>query len=335
MIMKKFQSFDDVEKYLKTEEVYYEDKKNIILKNIRRSSTSNQRFIYNKIVFVTILLLISVTMVAFTFGYIPEHKDFVKEHNGDIKATLTDGNGNIVIQLGVMSDRDNYDKCMLKSQQREVVAEEFENITKLLKDKIPNDKVALFIPVKGLKSFVYFDILNSMEFHYTIKSIKNKIPINSPFPKYISKEYTFDQACIFYSYENFYKPYQKEMTYREYLEKLFTEAKLLDKDYYYKEYERFSKFDNFNLRYKGSIKNKFNEYPQLDIFIKKGKMTSIIDSEISYSKTEIIEHNGKKYLKEDNCYYTYCYIDDQLWIIKIVSSLTEDEIFKIMESIEN
>ena len=72
----------------------------------------------------------------------------------------------------------------------------------------------------------------------------------------------------------------------------------------------------------------------LHLSFKKGKTTVLQDSGTSELPTEIIEYNGRKYLKDDMAYYTYVYIDDELWTIEIGTGQNIDEISKIIDSIE-
>ncbi|WP_425449205.1 DUF4367 domain-containing protein [Dethiothermospora halolimnae] len=178
-----------------------------------------------------------------------------------------------------------------------------------------------------------FDVLNSDEYYHNFEDIKNSVLSNSPLPKYIPKNYTFEKGYIFYDHENFYKQYEDEMTYREYRQQLFKKAKGLNKDYYYKEYKRLDSFKMYNLTYKASEKNEFGYYPSIYIRCKKGKTTVIEDGNREMNP-KIISHNGKKYLKRLGAYYTYYYIDDELWTVEFMLGLPEDEAFKIMESID-
>lgn len=348
--MKKFQSFDDIENYLKNERLPYTDNKDKILDKIN-NNIKYKKFTYKKVVLICAIALISITTVAFAFGFIPEHDEFVKAHNGKINYTLTDDNGDIVIQLGEVDDVENDSKRQDEMIQREKVAKEFEDISNELENKLSNDKMALFIPVKGIDSFIEYDLLNYdisnwIETYYTIEDIKNYIPKHSPLPKYIPKGFTFNKSDLVYFYED-----ANEINSREFLNKLFEEAKASGKDYYYKEYKRSSQSHSFYVEYKQTNSDKDTKIhfePRLNMRFKKGKTTRI--SEFSSGvekKAKTIEHNGKKYLvesytrddgtrMEDYRYYTYVYINDELWTIEISKSKTiaVDEIFKIVESME-
>lgn len=349
--MKKFQSFDDIENYLKNERLPYTDNKDKILDKIN-NNIKYKKFTYKKVVLICAIALILITAAAFTFGYIPEHEEFVKAHNGKINYTLTDDNGDIVIQLGVMDDVENNSKRQDEMIQREKVAKEFEDISNELENKLSNDKMAVFIPVKGIDSFIEHDLLNYdisnwIETYYTIEDIKNYIPKHSPLPKYIPKGFTFNKSDLVYLYEN-----ANEINSREFLNKLFKEAKASGKDYYYKEYKRSSESHSIYLEYKQTNSDKdtkTNSEPSLNITFRKGKTTHIHDFGSGVGmKVKTIEHNGKKYLVkhstydyggrmgDDYEYYTYVYINDELWTIEISKpkTIAVDEIFKIVESME-
>ncbi|MTI71722.1 MAG: hypothetical protein FH751_15855 [Firmicutes bacterium] len=328
--MKKFQSYKEIEDFLKEEEIPFRDNKKEILTSIE---SNNKRYKTKKIALVCSILLILITSLAFTYGYIREHEEFVKAHKGEIKGKLIDNKGNIVVQVGVM-DNEDYDKRKNESKKRYKVSQKFENISKSLERKLPDDKIALFIPVKDLDKLTDFDILNNTEKDYTIKDIKDTVTIDNPIPKAIPEGFKFNRSFVNYKYENFYKPYEKEMTYKQYLNKLFKEAKKEGKDYYYKEYKRFSELSSFWIEYTNN-----KEYIQrLFLQFKKGKTTLLHDNRYPNDfKTKIIKHNGKKYLTDFKSYYTYVYIDDELWTIRIdkPDELNINEMFKIIESIES
>lgn len=332
--MKKFQSFEDVNNYLHTEEIPYTDNKQEILKSIEVKA-GNHRIGYKKVSFVCTVIFILIMTVAFTFGYIKEHECFVKAHNGIIKDKLIDNNGNIVVQVGIM-DPENYAERRHESEQRDIVSDKFADLSKSLEDKLPDDKVAVFIPVKDLESFIDLKILNSYENYYTIEDMKKNIPSSNPLPKYIPKGFDFSKALVFYDYEDFHAPYEDKMTYKEFLEKQFNEAKTEGKGYYYKEYGRFNEIYRYILEYKTNNfqESKLDSTQILHLSFKKGKTTVLQDSGTSELPTEIIEYNGRKYLKDDMAYYTYVYIDDELWTIEIGTGQNIDEISKIIDSIE-
>lgn len=332
--MKKSQCFSDIESCLKNEEVPYKDNKEEILRSIKSDKMYNG-FRYRKLALVSIVLLVVVITAAFTFDYIREHEAFVKEHNGNIEATLSDDEGNIVIQLGAMSDIENYEVRLNESNARDRVSKEFESISKPLEDKLPGDKIALFIPVKGLETMIDFDILNTIENYQNFEDMKKNISADSPLPAYIPESFTFSKASVYLEYDNFYEPYSNEMTYKEYLMKLFEETKVLGKDYFYKEYDRSNETLAYWIFYTADSKDEFNSYPQLSIEFKKGKMTSLADNGVSSFETETIDNNGRKYLKYDNTYYTYTYVNGELWTIEICKprNLEVEDMYKIIESI--
>lgn len=335
--MKKFQSFNDIENYLKREEIPYKDNKAEILKKMEFNNS--KRLSIKRIALVYAVLLVLITGVAFAIGYIPEHKKFVDAHGGKIMDTLTDNNGEVIIQLGTIEYTNDSIERSIEEVKRQKVAKEFEDISESLDKQIPDDKVALFIPVKGLDRFIDLKILNSHDEYYTMEVTKDILPQDSPLPKYIPEGFTFEKADVFYNYENFYKPYEKEMTFKEYLSKLFDEAKTLGKDYYFKEYKRLDASANYFLDYTGVKKDGDNFESHLYLGIKKGKWTSLSSNYVS-SDNEIIEYNGRKYLKVDEfSYYTYIYLDDELWTISINLSrpniLDIEELFKIIESMES
>lgn len=334
--MKKFQSFNDIENYLKREEIPYKDNKAEILKKVKLN-TSNKRLSIKRIALASAVLLFFITGVVFAidyFGYIPEHKKFVDAHGGKILDTLTDNSGEVIIQLGTFERTDDYYNRSIEDAKRQKVAREFKDISEALGNQLHDDKVGLFIPVKGLDKIMDFKILNSREEYYTMEITRDILPQGSPLPKYIPEGFTFEKAYIFYNYENFYKPYEKEMTYMEYIGKLFDEAKALGKDYYFEEYRRFEASARYFLNYTG---DRDNIESKLHLDIKKGKWSSLSSSYIS-SDNKIIEYNGRKYLEDDKfTYYTYIYIDEELWTIHVTkpSSLDIVEMFKIIESMES
>lgn len=326
-MMKKFQSFEDIINYLNTEEIPFIDNKQDILKRL------NTKFVTPKVAYRKLCIICAVSFaliisVACTLDYIKEHEEFVKAHAGETKGKLVDDRGNIVIQVGVVGEVEKYESRMHESEQREIVSKKFDYIKKYLKDNLPDDKVAIFIPVKGLETFIDFSILNWCEYYYTIEDMKNNISYYEPLPRYIPDGFAFSESCIYYEYENYYKPYEEDITYKEFLVKLFEEAKKDQKDYYYKEYNRLNGVTGYSLEYESN-----SEKQKIYLDFKKGKTTILHDSGTDELTTEIIRHNGRKYLKDEISYYTYFYIGDDLWTIKITTDLEEDEILRIMESV--
>lgn len=336
--MKKFQSFEGIANYLHTEEVPFKDNKDKILRNINAKNTSPITS-YKKLSLVFAALLILITSVAFAYGYIKEHEKFVEAHDGVIQAKLTDDKGNIVVQIGAMKSK-NYAERKKESEQRRIVSDRFLVTSRTLENQLPNDKIALFIPVKGLESITDFQVLNWIENYFTIEETRENISSNSPLPKYIPEGFVFSKSLLLYGYEDFYKPYEDKMIYKEFLTILFEEAKREGKDYYYKEYARFNEVNEYRLEYDsvGGTDNA-QRFPQgLTVNFKKGPTTVLYDGATDKMITEVIEHNEKKYLRERNTYYTYIYIDDELWTIEIrvqvIIKLGIEEISKIIESIE-
>lgn len=341
--MKKFQSFNDIENYMKTENVPYTCNKKEILKNLNDKVSNRKHFMYRKTILVCgiLLLFISITSVAIaaiTLGFIPGHEEYVKSHKGKIISTLSDENGECVFQAGVIDDLDNYNERVIESRKRDEVQKEFEDVSKSLEDKLSDDKVALFIPVRGLDSFIDIQILNMDETYYSIKDMEKNGSVYFPVPKSIPQGFKFSSSNVWYGYEDFYEPYSKELTYKEFLEKLFNEAKDQGKDYYYKEYKRYNTCGFFMLEYRGTAFDNENIETErsIQLIIRKGKNTIISDNNTGTLDMDMIEHNGRKYLVEDNIYYTYFYIDDELWSIEICapSTIARKEIFKIVESMK-
>jgi hypothetical protein len=329
--MRKFQSFDSIKNYLKTEIVPYEDKKYDILRNVI-TSKGKQRITFKKLSFVSVVSLVLVVSVAFSFG--SDFSDLIKSMNGVVKGILSNNKGEVVYQLGIRTDSESFEQRQAQREYRDKVKNDFMDLSKSLESKLPDDKVALFIPVKGLESFIYSEILNLKEYFYTIKDIRNSLPKDSPFPIYIPEEYTFEKSFAFYNFEPFYLPALKEMTYDEYLEQLFEEAKASGEDYYYKEYNRLNSIDEFHIWYRSTTENGFKGNDSLSIRFSKGASVSVIDSKKD-REVKTIEHNGREYLVYDDAIYTtYLYIDDQLWNVEIVSNLDKSEIFKIIDGIE-
>lgn len=332
--MKKFQSYDDVEKFLMSEKIPYKDNKEKILEELK--TKPNIKFhVSRKALLICAIFAILTFTVAFTFGYITEqeHVDFVKAHNGEILSTLTDENGDVVVQIGVM-DNSNFEERKLEEYERMAVAKRFENISQPLEDNLPDDKVALFIPVSGLDSIKDFDVLNDYEIYYTIEDIKNNIKGSIPLPEYTPDGFTFSDSLVFYQYEDYYKQYEDESTHKEFLSQLFEQAKTVGEEYYYKEYTRYKDSESYWLNYS------FNENSDISkkftVMIGKGKMSSLMDNGDREVQIETIEHNGREYLYYDNEYATYVYLNGELWTIRIVKpkELETDDVFKIIESIK-
>jgi hypothetical protein len=325
--MKEFQSFEDVINHLTTEEIPFTDCKQDILRRLDAKKLSKKNT-YRKLCTICAVSFTLIISSAFTLGYIKEHAEFVKAHAGEIRGKLIDDRGNIVIQAGVVGEAEKYENRMLESNQRRISAEKFEYIKKNLEDKLPDDKVAVFIPVKGLETFTYFSILNWCEYYYTIEDVRNSITHYGPLPGYIPDGFALIESGVYYEYENYYEPYEEKMTYKEFLMKLFEKAKKDQKDYYYKEYNRLNKVRGYSLEYKGD-----DEAQRIYLYFKKGKTTILHDSGTDELMTEIIERKGRKYLKDESSYYTYFYIGDDLWTVRITAGIEEDRIFRIMESI--
>lgn len=332
--MKKLQSFEDVSNYLHKEEVPFKDNKEKILRSINAKAT-NPIASYKKLSLVFAASLILISSVAFAYGHIAELERFIKTHDGAVQEKLTDDKGNIVVQIGVMNP-ENYEERRNESIQRDSVLNRFKYIYEDLEDKISKDKIALFIPVKNLATFTGHQILNWYDHYYTMEDTKKNIPDNSPIPAYVPKGFIFDKSLVRYKYEEFYEPYKEEMTYREFLIKLFEETKKEGKDYYYKEFARLDEVLCYRLEY-SNTSNEVNEdkvVPWLSLEFTKGESAVLSDNGTSKVVTEIIEHNGREYLKEESFYYTYTYIDEELWTICVNTGLSIDEISKIIESIE-
>lgn len=332
--MKKFQSFEDVANYLSTEEVPFTDNKDEIIRNIDVKIAS-PRTSYRKLTLVFTVFLILITSVVFAYDNMKKIKWFFESHDAIIQGELTDDKGNIVVQLGAM-DPKNSEERKKDSRQRQSVSNRFRTVVRSLEDKLPDNKIALFIPVKNLESFTCHEILNFTEYYYTIEDTKNYIPDNSPIPKYVPEIFMFSRSEVNYNYEDFYEPYREVMTYKEYLEKLFKKAKEEEQDYYYEEFTRFDEVFRYKLEYI-NISDEVNEknvIPWLDIIFFKGITATISDNGKGEIATEIIRYNSREYLKNENFYYTYIYIGDQLWTICVNTGLDIDEISKIIESIE-
>ena len=326
-MMKEFQSFEDVINRLTIEEIPFTDCKQDILKRLNAKVLS-KRNTYRKLCIICAVSFTLIISAAFTLGYIKEHAEFVKAHAGEIKGKLIDDKGNIVIQTGVVGKAGKYEDHMLSSDKKRISAEKFDYIKKSLEDKLSNDKVAIFIPVKGLEAFADFSILNWCEYYYTIEDMRNYISHYGPLPEYIPDGFELIESGVYYEYENYYKPYEEKMTHKEFLMKQFEEAKKNQKDYYYKEYNRLNEIRGYSLEYES-----IGEAQRIYLYFKKGKTTILHDSGTDELTTEIIEHNGRKYLKDEFSYYTYFYNGDDLWTIRITAGVEEDRIFRIMESI--
>ena len=326
-MMKEFQSFEDVINYLATEEIPFTDCKQDIMKRLNAGILSKKNT-YRKLCIICAISFTLIISAAFTLGYIKEHAEFVKAHAGEIRGKLVDDRGNIVIQAGVASEAEEYESRMLEQEQRKISVEKFDYIKKNLEDKLPDDKIAIFIPVKGLESFTDFSILNWCEYYYTIEDARDNISHYGPLPGYIPDGFAFIESGVYYEYENYYEPYEEKMTYNEFLMKLFEKTKKDQKDYYYKEYNRLNEVRGYSLEYKGN-----DEAQRIYLYFKKGKTTVLHDSGTEKLVPETIEHNGRKYLKDEFSYYSYFYIGDDLWTVRITAGIEEDEIFRIMESI--
>lgn len=337
--MKKFQSFEDVSNYLNIEEVPFTDNKDEIIRSID-IKTASPRTSYRKLTLVFTVILILITSVAFAYdriyGYIKKHEVFIESHDGVIKEVLTDDESNIVVQVGTMS-REQSEKLNVESQQRPSQSKEFKDIYEELEKGLPEDKIALFIPVKNLKSFSDFEILNDRRRHNTFEEIKENLPSGSPIPKYIPEGLEFIKAEVFYKYE-----YLFGSDYN-YLNILFEEAKNEGKDYYYKEFTNLNRLRRYNIDYRGNISlaDEKKHVPSIHMIFKKGETTNLIVTDPDEVLTEIIEYKEKIFLKEylrkedSYCtYYTYIYIDDELWTITIYTGLGIEEIAKIIEGIE-
>lgn len=334
-MMKKFQSFKEVSNYLSTEEVPFTDNKDEIIRNID-IKTASSRTTYRKLTLVFTVILILITSVAFAYdriyGYMKKHEIFVESHDGEIKEILTDDEGNIVVQIGTMS-REQHEKFEKESQQRPLKSKEFKRVYEELEKKILKDKIALFIPVKNLESFSDFEVLNDRHSYDTFEAVIENLPSNSPIPKYIPEGLEFIKAEAFYRYDYLFS------TDDNYLNGLFEEAKNERQDYYYKEYTNLNKLGWYYLDFRGiiSLADEKKHLPSIHMALKKGETTDLIVKNPDELVTEIIEYNGKKYLKEGDLYYTYytyVYIDNELWTITIRTGLSIDEISKIIEGIE-
>ena len=326
-MMKKFQSFEDVINHLIIEEAPFTDCKQDILKRLNYKILSKENT-YRKLCIICAVSFTLIISAAFTLGYIKEHAEFIKAHAGGIRDKLIDDRGNIVIQVGVVGEAVKYENRMLELEQRRISSEKFNNIKKNLEDKLPDDMVAIFIPVKGLEAFADFSILNWCEYYYSIEEMRNSLSYYVPLPGYIPDGFALVESGVYYEYENYYKPYEEKMTYKEFLMKLFEEAKKDQKDYYYKEYNRLNEVKGYSLEYKSN-----DEAQRIYLYFKKGKTTILHDSGTDELMTEIIEHNGRSYLKDEFSYYTYFYIEDDLWTVRITAGIEEDRIFRIMESV--
>ncbi|WP_425449206.1 hypothetical protein [Dethiothermospora halolimnae] len=119
--MKRFQSFKGIEDYLKEENIPYEDNKDKILRNMKVAKDKKE-VKHSRLPLVGMFALALIIMVAFKLGRIPEHEEYVKNHRGNIRATLSDDMGNIVIQLGVM-DRSDYEERRLQERKYQMILE--------------------------------------------------------------------------------------------------------------------------------------------------------------------------------------------------------------------
>lgn len=331
--MKKLRSFNDVENYLKIENVPYKDNKDEIQKKLNNMSNKKCSMSRRMVVAcATLVVFVSITSIAIgiTLGFIPEHDSFVASHKGKILNTIYDDE-NCVFQIGIVDDLENYNKRHEQSKLRDEVAKSFEDISIKLEKKLPNDKVALFIPVEGLDSFIDYQVLNDAENYNAIEDIQSNMSNNLLLPKYIPEGFDFSSSEVFYYFEDFYKPYEKEFTFIEYLNKLFDETKSQGKNYYYKEGKRTNTCRSFMIDYE----SKEAETP-LQLVVKRGKTTIISDVNKDSLYIKDIEYNGTKYLVEDNIYYTYLNVNDELWNIEILapSSVDNEEVFKIVESMK-
>ncbi len=337
--MKKFQSFEDVANYLSLEEVPFTDRKNEIMKNIDARATG-LRTSHRKLTLVFTAILILITSVAFAYdriyGYIKRHEIFVEAHDGKINEVLTDDRGNIVVQVGTMS-RERHEELENEHMQRPTQSNEFKTIYEELEKELPEDKLALFIPVKDLESFSDFVILNNYRRYDTFEEFKEKLPSGSPIPNYIPEGFEFIKSDVTYSHE-----YIFELDYN-YLKTLFEEAKSEGKDYYYKEFTNLNRLGSYSIDYRGNISlaDEKMYVPSIHMIIKKGETTNLYVKDPDEVFTEVIEYKGRSFLrehikKEDSycTYYTYMYIDDELWTISISTGLSVEEVAKIVESIE-
>lgn len=317
--MKKFQSFNDIEDYLSKEEVPYKDNKEEILRKIE-CSTVKPGFKYKKLAFVSLVLLALVITVAFTYGYIREHESFVKAHDANIIATLADNNGNIVVQLGIMDEDEKGKNSFEETTPRLSTSQEFEDVVQDLEDNLPNDKIGVFVPVKGRKYLYYFDVLNYDDKYDNLEDLKKNISDDSPIPKYIPKRFRFEEASVVYNIND---------SLSIDLNKLFEEAKASGMDYIYREFERSNEVESYSIKYRST-----SGFYGMSVYFKKGKTTLIAETSKLY--TETIEYNGRKCLKSGDSYYTYIYIDDELWTIEFMKPniVVIEEIFKMIESID-
>lgn len=337
-VMKKLHSFSDLETGLKQEKIPYEDHKKDILENLN-TTKNNATYLTRKVLVIcaSLLLFISLTSAAIAtkgFGLIPENQAFIEAHNGEIITSLYDTSGNCVYEIGIIQNEniEEHGNDMLK---RHNLDNDFENISKSLEAELPNDKVALLIPVKNLDSFINLNILNSTETYKSIEDMQ-KEGINVPTPAYLPEGFTFTEIMVNYQYED-----PKELTDIQTINQFFNETKAEGKDYYYKEYDRYTSFGHIYLTYTNKVGK------ELFLRFRKGKGCSLSDPVTihqSSDTTQFIEkeipiqksvYNGREYAVEDNnTYHSYFYTSDQLWSILILSSsyIEAEEIMKMVES---
>lgn len=138
--------------------------------------------------------------------------------------------------------------------------------------------------------------------YYTLDEVKEHIPDNSPLPGYIPGGYGFNYSVI--------NPNTSQPAY----------------------------WLNYLNRNISNNEQKVIVITSLQLHITKGQLSVSVNKELPEMDTVIIEHNGKEYIKQidgdNNLYYTYLYIDDELWTITIATSLSDDEVFKIVEELE-
>lgn len=138
--------------------------------------------------------------------------------------------------------------------------------------------------------------------YYSLDEVKEHIPDNSPLPGYIPGGYEFNYSVI--------NPNKSQPAY-------------------------WLNYLNKNI---SNNEQKVTVITSLQLHITKGQLSVSVNKELPEIDTVIVEHNGKEYIKQidgdNSLYYTYLYIDNELWTIIIATSLSDDEVFKIVEELE-
>lgn len=334
--MKKFHTFKDIENCLIEENVSYIDQKSSILE---KASTSKPSIASKKMIIIcaTLVLFISLTSAAIAtngFGLIPEHKEFIQSHDGNILASIYDKKGNCVYQAGII-DHSNNPAQREKLIQWDEANQKYQSLFDELESTLSDDTVALVIPTKELDSYTLYNVLNTSETYKDLSDIQGD-SFNIPLPQKLPNGYQLESVDISYDYTHFYNPDNNNLSSMDYLKQCFEEANSQGLDYYYKEYDRLDTFNWFRLVYTDTYNH------QLSISIKKGKGTILTEPLNETAKNDnfiATSYNNREYIKkgyEGTCgsIYTYYYIDDILYTISI-SNIYHLPIEDIMEMVES